>query len=88
MKQQVTRLSPHQNAKVFGVLMAITSLVFVIPFFLFSLVFSAGPTRFMVLLMPFVYLIVAYIGVAIGCLLYNLAFKFIGGIEYESEPSA
>lgn len=33
MKKQIKRMSPHQNGKVFGVLMAIASLVFVVPFF-------------------------------------------------------
>ena len=88
MKQQVTRLSPHQNGKVFGVLMAITSLVFVIPFFLFTLTLGGGGFQWMMLLMPLIYLFLGYISVALGCLFYNLMFKIIGGIEYESEPAA
>ncbi len=88
MKQQVTRLSPHQNGKVFGVLTAVTSLVFVVPFFLFSLTFAGGGSNWMILLMPFMYLIFGYISVAIGCLIYNFTFKIIGGIEYDYEPTA
>ena len=36
MKQQVSRLSPHQNGKVFGVLNGVTSMIFILPFFLCS----------------------------------------------------
>lgn len=32
VKTQITRLSPHQNGKVFGVLMAFVSLVFFLPY--------------------------------------------------------
>ena len=91
MKQQVARLSPHQNAKVFGVLTAIGSLVFLVPFFLFfSATVPAGapgaPPAFMFLLAPLFYLFFGYVSVAIGCLLYNFMFKYIGGVEYEAKP--
>ncbi len=36
MKQQVSRLSPHQDGKVFGVWIALSSLMFVVPFVLYS----------------------------------------------------
>lgn len=88
MKQQVSRLSPHQNGKVFGVLMAISSLVFLVPFFL---IFSAtmppgagGPPAFMILIMPVMYLVIGYLSVAIGCALYNFMFRYLGGIEFEA----
>jgi len=41
MKTQIKRMSPHQNGKVFGVLMAATSLVFLIPMLL--VMFAAMP---------------------------------------------
>ncbi|MEP7100467.1 MAG: hypothetical protein ABI781_08155 [Burkholderiales bacterium] len=94
MKQQVSRLSPHQNGKVFGVLMAVTSLVFLVPFFL---IFAAtmprgaggGPPMLMILAAPVFYLIVGYISVVIGCAIYNFMFRFLGGVEYETrvDPS-
>ena len=91
MKQQVARLSPHQNGKVFGVLTAIGSLVFVIPFFLiFSVTGGAngGPPASMFLLMPVMYLVFGYLAVAVGCLLYNFMFKYLGGIEYEAQAES
>lgn len=93
MKQQVTRLSPHQNAKVFGVLTAIGSLVFIIPFFVvFAAALPAGtpgaPPAFMLLIAPVFYLFFGYVSVAVGCLLYNFMFTYVGGIEYEASAES
>ena len=94
MKKQITRLSPHQNAKVFGVLMAISSLIFVIPTSLMLSFMPPGidangnpitpPSAAFFLIFPIVYLILGYIMTLISCVFYNFMFKFIGGIEYES----
>ncbi|MDO9467828.1 MAG: hypothetical protein Q7J36_11045 [Thiobacillus sp.] len=94
MKIQISRLSPHQNGKVFGVLSALVSLVFVIPM---ALVFSFmppgvdangnvvnQPSAAFFLVFPIVYLVMGYIMTVAGCALYNLMFKYLGGIEYES----
>lgn len=89
MKQQVARLSAHQNGKVFAVLAAVGSLVFLVPFFL---VFAASapaharPPLFMFLAMPLLYLVFGYVMVAASCAIYNAMFKYIGGIEFESQP--
>ena len=89
MKKQIQRLSPHQNGKVFGVLMALSSLVFLIPMTLaFSLMpmqnSHNGPPMFIFLLFPILYLVMGYVMVAVGCIIYNFAFKYLGGIEYET----
>ncbi len=88
MKQQISRLSPHQNGKVFGVMMAVTSLVFLVPVALvFALVQPAGkggPSILFLLFAPVMYLVFAYCSVAIGCLIYNFLQKFVGGIEFET----
>ena len=89
MKQQIKRLSPHQNGKVFGVICALGSLVFVIPM---SLAFNAMPGAggnagmpgWLLLAFPVIYLVMGYLSVAIACLVYNFAFSFLGGIEYET----
>jgi len=88
MKQQVTRLSPHQNGKIVAVLMAVTSLVFVVPAVLVSNTFGDKENAlplFMVLLLPIVYLILTYLMTAVGCFVYNFAAKFVGGIEFEAQ---
>jgi hypothetical protein len=87
MKQQVSRLSPHQNGKVLAVLMAVSSLVFVVPFMFLTLAFAPQQSRppvTMFLLMPLFYLAIGYVMVAVGCWFYNLMFPFVGGIEFES----
>lgn len=96
MKQQITRLSPHQNAKVAAVLWAVTSLVFVVPMFL-MFVFTTPPQarahdpffEYFFLLFPFIYLILGYVLTLIASAVYNAFFKYIGGFEFESrEPQA
>jgi hypothetical protein len=98
MKMQIARFSPHQNAKVVAVLMALSSLLFVVPtFIVFLLMPPTGldshgnpvdtPPAAMMLLFPFIYLVMTYVVVVVGCWLYNLLFKYLGGIEYEArEP--
>jgi NADH:ubiquinone oxidoreductase subunit 5 (subunit L)/multisubunit Na+/H+ antiporter MnhA subunit len=94
VKIQIARLSPHQNAKVFAVLMAVATLVFAITMFFMFLYMPPGvdargnpvnpPPAWIVLFFPLVYLVIGYVMVAIGCWFYNLMVKYIGGIEYET----
>lgn len=97
MKIQISRFSPHQNAKVASVLMAIGSLLFVVPMFIaFSFMPSgvdargnpvAPPSPFFTLFFPVLYLVMGYIMVALGCWLYNIVARYLGGIEYEVRDS-
>ena len=87
MKTQITRFSPHQNAKVLAVLSAISSLIFLVPFTLIA-IFTApegagAMPLFMILLFPIFYLVFGYLMVAAGCWFYNAMFRHIGGIEFE-----
>jgi len=87
MKQQVARLSPHQNGKVFAVLMALGSLVFLVPFGLIALALAPAASRppmLTMLVMPVFYLIFGYASVAISCAVYNFMFRWIGGFEFEA----
>ncbi len=86
MKQQVVRLSPHQNGKVVAVLTAVGSLVFLVPMFLIFAVVApmqVRPPFVMLLMMPLMYLAFGYVMVAIGCVIYNFMYAHIGGIEFE-----
>ncbi len=91
MKHRITRLSPHQNGKTFGIISAICSLVFVIPFFLLGTMFggmrTGGAPTWLVFLVPIFYLIAGYIGTAIACWIYNLLIPLTGGIEYETSDT-
>jgi uncharacterized membrane protein YhaH (DUF805 family) len=87
MKTQIQRFSPHQNAKVFAILMAVSSLVFVLPFMLIAMMTAPDGGNamplVMVVLFPVIYLIMGYLMVVVGCWFYNIMFKYVGGIEFE-----
>ena len=97
MKRQIKRLTPHQNGKVSGVLMAVITL----PMYLLMMIPMAfmmpkvdasgnpidfGPPFVMFFFMPIIYLVFTYIFVAFGCWLYNKFFKLLGGFEFEFNP--
>lgn len=94
MKIQISRFSPHQNGKVFGVLMAIATLIFAVPMFFVILYMPPGvdargnpidpPPAWIFILFPLFYLVIGYIMVAIGCWFYNLMSRYIGGVEFET----
>jgi hypothetical protein len=89
MKQQISRLSPHQNGKVAGVLIAVISLIFVIPAFLLVSMTGAsaqGMPLWVMFILPVIYLIVGYIATVIWCALYNVITPMTGGIEYDANP--
>ena len=97
MKRQIRRLSAHQNGKVFGILSAVASLFFFVPMFVIML--FAAPTvnqhgspvafsPFPFILFPVLYLVFGYAMTAVGCILYNLLFRYIGGIEYEARDES
>jgi len=94
MRIQIKKLSPHQNGKVFAILMAFSSLIFLIPMILTMSLSTPNLDQhgnpitfpvFMFIIMPILYLIFGYIFSVIGCFIYNFLFKYIGGFEYEFE---
>lgn len=89
MKVHIEKFPVHQNAKVFAVLMALSSLFFVIPFMLLaSMTAPEGAfPLFMVIVFPLMYLVFGYLMVAVGCWLYNWIARHIGGLEFESRST-
>lgn len=97
MKITIARLSSHQNAKVVAVLMAISSLFFVIPMFIaFALLAPgvdaqgreiSGPPALAILFLPLLYLAMGYVMVRLACWLYNFMFQYLGGLEYETRDN-
>ena len=96
MKIQIKNFSTHQTAKVFAILMAVSSLLFVIPFSLISLLASTpmdangneintGAFSLMFLLMPIFQGVMGYIMMRFGMWVYNKITPRIGGIEFEFE---
>jgi hypothetical protein len=92
MKQQIARFSPHQNAKVVAILSAVGSAIFLVPFVLLVM-FAVPPGQrgefppIAFLIFPVFYMIFGYLFTVIGCALYNLLFRLIGGFEYEARDS-
>lgn len=91
MKNKITMLSPHQNAKVVGVIMGIMATIFAIPVIIFSMLphimnpsESDIPISFLpFILIPIIYLVIGYLATLISCSLYNTLYKYIGGFEFE-----
>lgn len=87
MKKQIKRLSPHQNGKVIGILLAACSFVFVLftvtlnSFTVFGI--ANGKGLIVLLAAPVVYFIMGYLFTALFCFIYNFTFQYIGGIEFE-----
>jgi ABC-type branched-subunit amino acid transport system permease subunit len=91
MSQQVVRFSVHQTSKVAGILYAIGGALFIPIGLLMNIVNPGQGFSFGVLLaFPILYGVSSYLGVAIGCLLYNLVSDWVGGIEFtvEERPDA
>ena len=94
MKTQIKNLSPHQNGKVLSILVAIGTLpiflLMMVPMiFMMPNVDNAGnPIHYgfpfkMFLFMPVIYLVITYISISFFCWLYNNAYRFLGGLEFE-----
>ena len=87
MSKQLSRIAPWQAGKLFAVLYFFLSLIFVIPMILIAAIaptpmgtgfhFSVG----VLLIFPFMYALVALIFVPLACWFYNIAAKFVGGLE-------
>jgi hypothetical protein len=48
---------------------------------------QAGPPVFFFLLFPIICLVMGYLMVAVGCMVYNVSYKFLGGVEYETSEA-
>ncbi len=94
MRRRVIRVSPHQNAKVVSVLLAVA----IIPFLLImALVMSVtgpqldqqgNPVEFpyvILLILPLFYLLFGYASIAFLCWVYNLLVRYVGGLEFDDE---
>ncbi|MDM0113069.1 hypothetical protein QTI66_13000 [Variovorax sp. J22R133] len=88
MKQQIKRLSPHQNAKVFASLMAVVSFLLALPLTLIANVVGpkdTAPPLYFILVLPIAYLVIGYVMTVVGCAIYNFIARYVGGFEFEAE---
>jgi hypothetical protein len=88
--QRITRFSVAQTAKVFAVIYGLLGLLFT-PFFLLANAFApegqGGFGTIFALAFPVIYAVLGYLGVALGCAIYNLVAGWVGGIEVELDQS-
>ena len=99
MKHQVSRISPHQTAKVFAIAYLLAGILLAIFWwFARSVIGPFGPTphpmqgfpgRGLILLMPIGYAVMGYLSTLVVCWIYNLVAGWVGGIEItlEEHPS-
>jgi hypothetical protein len=87
MMKRLSRIAPWQAGKLFAVVYFFVSLLFVIPMLLVTAIapVPVGPgPKFgpgMLLLFPFLYALAGLIFVPLGCWIYNMAAKLVGGLE-------
>ena len=94
MIKSITYIAPHKTALTAALVLAISSLIFIIPMMIMvgfmPSVDNAGnpiPKQFpgiMMLAMPFFYFIFGYIFTGLSAFIYNKVAKFTGGIQIET----
>ena len=85
MTKRLSRIAPWQAGKLFALIYFFLSLLFVIPMMLITSVLPtpAGSkfTPGMLIFAPFFYALAGLIFVPLGCWLYNISAKLVGGLE-------
>ena len=85
MRQQVTRVGPHQAGKILGIMYFLMGLLFA-PVFLFGALLGkdAGLSGVLfAIAIPFLYGAIGYVFVALSAIVYNVLARFVGGIEID-----
>lgn len=81
MKKQITNFSVHQSSKVCSCIYFLLAAIFSVPMAIFAainhLYYEAGTW----LAVPFIYLVLSYVMMAIFFFIYNRIAGFVGGIE-------
>ncbi len=90
MRKRITYISPHKTAITLSLVLALSSLLFVVPMLVFSSFIPAtdhqgnpintGFPIFMFIAMPVFYLIFGYLFTALSAWIYNHVAKLTGGI--------
>jgi hypothetical protein len=87
MKKQITRISVVQTSKVVALLYAIMSLLYTI-IGVFMVVFGSHKVKMLGMVyvfMPILMLALGFLLTLLGCWLYNVVAKWVGGIEFTVE---
>jgi hypothetical protein len=87
MTKRLSRIAPWQAGKLFAVMYFFLGLLFILPMLL---IYSMVPTppgpghKFapgVLIIFPFLYALAGLIFVPLGCWIYNMAAKLVGGLE-------
>ena len=87
MTKRLSRIAPWQAGKLFAVVYFTLSLFFVIPMILIAALVPTPPgpgPKFgpgMWIIFPFLYALAGLIFVPLGCWIYNMAAKLVGGLQ-------
>jgi len=87
MTKRLCRVAPWQAGKVFAVVYFFLSFLFVIPMMLIASVAPTPPgpgphfSPAILIFFPFLYALAGLIFVPLGCWLYNISAKLVGGLE-------
>jgi hypothetical protein len=88
MTKRITRISPWQAGKIAAIVYFLFSLIILIPFSLLTMLAPSPPPGspprhglVIALIFPFIYALVGLLLVPLFCWLYNLAARFVGGLE-------
>lgn len=87
MRKRISRIAPIQLGKVAAVLYGIFSIPVAVIMgiaALFAPRHGAMPLVF-ILALPVMYIVFGFIFMALGALIYNLAARWVGGIEFTTE---
>jgi len=82
MKKRVSNFSVHQTSKVMAIAYLVGSALICFPLAIYLTFLEGLTTQVMQLFAaPFIYFIVAYIGLALMLFIYNYVASIVGGIE-------
>ena len=88
MQYRIRRFGIQSTALTVGILYFVLALLFVPIFYFVARGGAAGALPpIMIVLIPFIYAVVGYIGTVIGCWLYNIVAGWSGGIAFTLEPA-
>ena len=87
MQYRIRRFGIQSTALTVGTLYFLLALVLIPIFYLATRGAATGALPpVMILLIPFLYAVVGYVGTVIGCWLYNIVAGWSGGIAFTLEP--
>jgi hypothetical protein len=87
MRKRISRIAPIQLGKVAAIFYGLFSILFVA---IMAVASMFGPSQgrmpfWLLIALPVIYIILGFIFMAVGALIYNLVARWVGGIEFTTE---